>query len=359
MSVAALPQELVRLIMEYLENERATLHALACTCKHVHLEVMRVLYRSMTDPDGTRSYKFLLKIRKYRHLAQLVRVYRSPDTTNTSRGSLWGLIRRCLPLMNNLKELDLLRLTGNPLKLLPSLPKGQALPFQLQKLYICSNGHEEEVTRLLETQHELKYLDLGSSARELKLSHEACPNLRTLHAYVKLARNILQGRQVIELDLKIGQIGHNSFYLEEMTRSLSEFEATHVRSLSIDNFFSRWWNDLDARGIKPFPNVELLQARETCISHISQIAPDLTKFPRLKQLVLSPSRPILPERYDEICAGVSLYLTKHLNLKYIDIFWDKPRLYQRWVDGVLQPGLIDYAQVFNPQGLGIDFLSNY
>ncbi|PPR06866.1 hypothetical protein CVT26_003990 [Gymnopilus dilepis] len=360
--VVSFPQELVRLIIEEVDGDTATLYSLALTCKHLHSEAIRALYRSMTLSDGTLQYKFLLRIRKDPQLCKLVQIYHSPRTTNKQRGSLWGLIRTCLPLMVNLKELSLVHVPGDPMKILPSTPKGQPAPFQLKKLRVAVLEHQNKVVQLLESQPELEHLhvlDLDSFA---VISPQACPKLRILYTNVYFARLILPGRHVIELGLQFGGGFWNdvpfNFNIDD---ALSQDDTAHVRRLAIDRNLYRWIPDTDSerndserddsndeRGGKPFQNVEVLQVTQKYIGGVAQFRHATTTFPQLRHIIFAPSTPILPEREEELYEDVPLLFTNPSKLQHVDVLWSAPNLYRRWgSDGVPEADLISLPPIFH------------
>ena len=279
MAFSFVPQELVRLIIEELKRDRATLCSLALTCRHLHFEAMRALYRSMTHPNGTYQYTFLLRLRKYPHLGKIVQVYHSPKTTNKQRGSLWSLIRACLPLMVNLQELDLFNVPGEPMKILPDIgkgnEKGHQAPFRLKKLRVAAFGHEKEVAHLLETQQELEHLHILSFKFEETISPQACPMLHTLYVGAHSAKQFLSGRPVTELGLRFGSGRRYDPAVEiNIEEILSQSDTALVHRLAIDNTLYPWFScrDIpDGKREKPFQNVEILQITQNHISGPAQV----------------------------------------------------------------------------------------
>ena len=110
-----LPSEIVRLIVEEVEGNRS-LVALSRASKQLQLEAERLLYQSLTEADGTKSYKCLSTVRKSLRRAAYVRAYHVHTTVYTQRQSMWNLIKKTLPLMVNLKELVFhhTRIVGEP-----------------------------------------------------------------------------------------------------------------------------------------------------------------------------------------------------------------------------------------------------
>ena len=103
-SLMRLPSEIVRLIVEEVECTQS-LVALSQASKQLQMEAERLLYRSLTEPDGTKSFKCLSSVGKSLRRAAYVHAYHVHTTVHKQHRSIWNLIRRTLPLMVNLKEL--------------------------------------------------------------------------------------------------------------------------------------------------------------------------------------------------------------------------------------------------------------
>jgi hypothetical protein len=99
-----LPFEIVRLIVEEVEDTKS-LVALSRASKQLQMEAERRLYRSLTEENGTKSFKCLSIVKKSPRRAGYVRAYHVHTTVHKQRRSMWNLIKRTLPLMVNLKEL--------------------------------------------------------------------------------------------------------------------------------------------------------------------------------------------------------------------------------------------------------------
>lgn len=264
------PLELFRLIVENLsESERTTLHALTLTNRLLNAETNHRLYASMTDPDGTRQYKFLLRIRKSPELAKLVHVYCLPITHNTQRGSLSQLIGRCVPLMVNLKGFTSPS-TNRTLNPNPPRPTIGKCSFRLERLTCVDNYFgSKDAEHFLESQPELIHLYWGFNILPV-IPQNALPKLRSLGAFARVANVILQEQPITTFHFLIGQETHYDYESKERIfrgrveeiAALFQHEIPSLRYLSIDCNPTCLLKSFREVEIKFFRNVEMLYMQE-------------------------------------------------------------------------------------------------
>ncbi|CAA7266665.1 unnamed protein product [Cyclocybe aegerita] len=100
------PAEIFQIIVEMVE-ELSSLCSLALSCSFLCVEAQRELFCVMNgEDDGTVHYDFLSTIIEYPHLGKLVKEYERHTIAHTQPGSFPDLLRRALPLMENLEDLD-------------------------------------------------------------------------------------------------------------------------------------------------------------------------------------------------------------------------------------------------------------
>lgn len=74
------------------------------------------------------------------------------------------------------------------------------------------------------------------------------------------------------------------------------------------------------------------------------MGPYISKFPGLKTFVITTSKLIMGERRDNLDTLVLQYFKKNPNLKCVDMLWEIPRLYKRWIEGIPQPQLVELSE---------------
>lgn len=200
-----LPPELVRIITENLSSNRAELHALTLVCKSFYWEAMRLLYRSMTDSDGTKHFKFLVTLRNRPQIADLVHTYHLPTTPNSKKRALWPVILRCMLLMINLKELAYTHLFAFPFTPFPQAKRGQKMPFQLETfiwdvdvpIYDVEHFYPAKLFQFLRTQPEIKFLLWKNTLRPgMTLAPNVLPKLKVLRVSWGQMATFLSGRSI-------------------------------------------------------------------------------------------------------------------------------------------------------------------
>ncbi|KDR79835.1 hypothetical protein GALMADRAFT_153583 [Galerina marginata CBS 339.88] len=315
----------------------------------------------MTDTSGTTHYKFLLTIRRHpAELAPLVRIYHTPTGPHEQRGHLWGLIRRCLPLMVNLKELAFRKIIGNPVHIFPSVGKGQKMPFQLDKFIwmVQSDTYRNQMQTFLETQNELAHVQWATSQSViLSCSAQTSPKLKSLEGSTSTIRVLLPSRSITELywfnewPAYRGAAGgapphlfrHDALEVLEM----KEFSA--LRGLSLKD---KWiWDSVIMHpGFKASSLLEVLEIpslfhdypTEQNILNWTALRAVLPKFPHLKKLVITMSTPFTQfvNKKDDPTSEIGQIFGQCLHLKYVDVLWNYGSVYRRWVDGEPLPALL-------------------
>ncbi|KDR75506.1 hypothetical protein GALMADRAFT_484446 [Galerina marginata CBS 339.88] len=232
MSLLLLPLELFLKILEDLSlQSRASVCALALTCKYIHLQAVCSLYSSVTDSDSAIHDGFLHTIQNNPTLAQLVRIYYAPTSGhNCDKREFLSPTQFHIGLMTNLQELTLSDVIALPR---PS-SNGQDMPLQLQRFTMLPDGTTHgAVKEFLETQRELTHLRWGGP-HELTLSRKACPNLRCLEADITTAKVILPGRCIEGLHLRDGPQSQLSNDLGRCVRDLLRLQE--FRNLGLISF---------------------------------------------------------------------------------------------------------------------------
>ncbi|PPQ80889.1 hypothetical protein CVT25_001898 [Psilocybe cyanescens] len=351
MNGSLFPPELVRIIVENLSYNRPELHALTLVSKTFHWEAMRLLYRSMTDPEGTRHYNFLVAVRKRPELAELIHTYHVPTIAHSQKRPLWSLILRSLLLMVNLKELAYLRLFAIPLTPFPGVRKGQKMPFQLET-FIWTIGwrgpwdmcpfHPTKTLQFLETQHELRYLrwsyglpemSIAYSLPEMSIAPNIVPKLKILYSSFNAIQAFLPCRTITDLFWE----GPTSPATSYLILKLKEFSGLRAVSLPGDV----WSTLTDPRvegKISPLNTIKVLELRSAIKIH--KILPIIAMFPCLKRLIITPDDPHsgnITERYPE--ADIFSLYEQSSNLIYVDVRISDI-FFKRWINKLLSPDMV-------------------
>ncbi|KDR79847.1 hypothetical protein GALMADRAFT_153593 [Galerina marginata CBS 339.88] len=361
MNITLLPVELVHLMMENLKTERSSLHALTLTSKALRQEATRFLYQSMTDTSGTCHYKFLLNIRRHpAELAPLVRTYHTPTGPHEQRGHLWGLIRRCLLLMVNLKELAFRKIIGDPVHIFPYVGKGQKMLFQLDKFIwmVQSDTYRKPMQTFLETQNELAHVEwVTSQSVILSCSAQASPKLKSLEGSTSTIRVLLPSRSITELywfnewPLYLGAAGGVPPHLfrHDVLEVLEMKEFAALRGLSLKD---KWiWDSVIMHpGFKASSSLEVLEIPSLFDDYLGHqiklnwttLRAVLPKFPHLKKLVVTMPTPFtqFPNKKEDPTSEIGQIFGQCLHLKCVDILWNHDLVYRRWVDGETLPTLL-------------------
>lgn len=206
-----LPLELTRGIVERIDYT-PTLVVLSRTSNLFQYESERLLYRSMTKEDGTKSFQFLSNIKNSLRRAALVRLFHVHTIVQKQRDSIWDLINSTLPLMINLKELAYRRtITSKPYQIFPLHPR-----FQLETFIwaVDSPGcqyhlavsrrplYEGQAFQFLESQPQLRNLLWNSpNPSNVVPSHLLCPNLTSIQGNTHILNIFLPGRSITTVNL--------------------------------------------------------------------------------------------------------------------------------------------------------------
>ncbi|KAF8961655.1 hypothetical protein BDZ97DRAFT_1828397 [Flammula alnicola] len=354
-----LPPELIRSIIEQI-NCTSDLAVLSCASRNVQAEAERLLYRSMTSEDGTRSFKFLSSIQKHPHRAASVRVYHAHDIPHKQRRSIWNLITKSLRIMINLKELGFNNgILGTPRTIFPA-----HCPFLLEKfIWTCSrhNDHvllgfddgnpsyDEQALAFLEGQSQLRHLRWTTRGLNHPRKTPLCPNLRILEGNIHAFQIFLPGRSVTVLNWL--EDSDSNFWdpnfwdpaipVEDSLNSISP-QLKMIRAFS---FRHSWWGYIAAA----FDHLQSLETLDILVLRYMDISFLLAKFGNLKTLIVSlkgnwDRYPLEAESTDNF---VKEFFSLCSSLDRVYLATDPredSRMYKVWINAVAQPALVDASE---------------
>lgn len=258
-----IPSEIVRLIVEEVEDSQS-LVALSQASKQLQIESERLLYRSLTEKDGTKAYKSLSSIKNCPRRAECVRVYHDHKIAHKQRRSMWNLIGKTLPLMINLRELAFRYIIGRPLTTIfpreytPRLEKF-IWSVQVRNFYGRESlSYVSQARKFLERQIQLRHLHWQPSpyaeSNPKPSPHTLVPHLDTLIGDTETIRTYLPGRDSITtLQLFTGQgtryLPRHLTFEETFDRLSSQLKK--LKYLSIQPLSETFWDDRFLQLITP------------------------------------------------------------------------------------------------------------
>ncbi|KIM43957.1 hypothetical protein M413DRAFT_443025 [Hebeloma cylindrosporum] len=318
------PSEIVRLIVEEIEDSRS-LVALSQGSKELQVEAERLLYRFLTENDGSRSFRCLSSIKKCPRRGEFVRVYHVHITAHKQRRSIWNLIGKTLPLMVNLRELVFRYIIG-------AAPHTTIIPRdytpRLQKFAWSGGGscccfqdeyheHTSQALKFLERQTHLQHLYWQPSSAVEPIANPVpptfAPHLDTLIGDIETIRTYLPGRDSITtLQLFTGKETRclaPDLSLEETFESLSP-QLRRLKYLSIQPWIQPPLIDTSLQLITPhLHSLETLRVLSLTDLEIYQ---ELPKLKNLKRLIiihsLLPNQPLEEVKLIFACVPSLIFL---------------------------------------------------
>jgi hypothetical protein len=232
MPMKSIPPELLRPIIEHLENDSESLLSVSLASRELQVEGQRILFRTMALPaDKEAHIKFLTVIISSSLLAQHVKEFRQFDLLHPEHQQepLWELTHRGLKAMVNLKNLLFRALNGPPCA---QILRG--CTFRLEILRWGNHHDAEQLLEFLSSQPNLRMLETWWIGLHSNTSG-ICPGLQVLHGDQKLIDAFLPGRRITSLKW--------SADLEELRRDAPLYtppqEFHHLRYLSFGGYFGR------------------------------------------------------------------------------------------------------------------------
>jgi len=287
-----LPPELYRPIVFHLYQDYPSLLAISLASRRLNVEGQRALYRTINIPHDAQTTHtlFLATILSQDRLALLVEEYRQPNILLSREDPLWGLLRRGLQAMVNLKRLIL----EAPSHGRPSVEILRGCSFQLDVLqwYNTSDLKEEELEFLefLASQPRLRSLSIRLKNTSTPIPPSTCPILEILHGDQGAMKAFLPERRITSLALTWMSNPNepfDNFNFASLSQSLKE-----VKVLSWGGFSGRPSLDLLCPHLQSLEVLELVGVHDLTVrlrSSLTSVLSFLTKefrsfyfFPRIR-----------------------------------------------------------------------------
>ncbi|KDR79846.1 hypothetical protein GALMADRAFT_222787 [Galerina marginata CBS 339.88] len=235
------------------------------------------------------------------------------------------------------------------------------MPFQLNRFIWMVQYHkyDKQIQTFLESQSELTDVRWATSySVVLQFPEESCPKLNSFVGSTSTIKTLLPSRSITELcwlnewasdqNVAVGGALESKFRHDPIeVTELKEFAA--LRGLSLEGPV------LDSIAMDPrFKGSSSLEVLEIAaeFNDYQSGYPDgfkwailriiLPKFSRLKKLVITPRRPF-PQTANmphNPTSEIGQLFAQCLNLRCVDILWDRDGIYRRWVDGGPLPNLL-------------------
>ncbi|KAF8154810.1 hypothetical protein B0H34DRAFT_717988 [Crassisporium funariophilum] len=346
MSLPPIPLEICSRIVDEVDDEdKGTICALSLSCKWIHCEAEKILYRSMTHSDARKHVSFLAKIIRDPRRAQFVRKYSSYGLVVFQREPLWALTLRGLPAMVNLKEFTFRAFSGTHVANLL-----QNCTFQLDKLHWHNSSFIDEnleLAHFLVKQRNLRHFGLRFNPT-FNFPPKACPNLESFEGNWRTLTTIFPGRNITRLTWS--EVANTPSWTSYFP-PISE-HCRHLQNLT--------W--LVFGGWLPRPQLKLIIDNLHALRFLGLAGchdGELELFPKLPKLThlaitfywSTSESPIRDAK--ERADIVSELFSKCLRLEIVDIGHEKSKdapnlaVYQRWIQNVLQKEVVPEAQVLS------------
>lgn len=229
-----LPLELLRPIIEHLNDDLPSLLAVSLASPALRVEGQRLLFRTALSENVDVHIKFLTVITSSTHLGHFVKEYHQVDLLDAEHKQepLWGLTCRGLQAMANLKVLLFRALNGHP-----SAQMLKGCTFRLEVLKWECRDDAEQLYGFFLTQPTLRILKVEWRGPELNTSGIS-PGLQVLHGNRGTMNAFFPRRGITSL--KWSPDREEPRLLNASIHHLSQ-EFHHIQFFSFGGPFGRPW----------------------------------------------------------------------------------------------------------------------